>query len=128
MTTTETLAALIGLYFCAAGTGLLVERNSAAELARALVEQPVLGFLGGIIAFAIGGAIVGVHNDWHTLLAAIVSLVGWMSLLEGALMLACRKWFLGLFARLTLSSQVVTTFALGTIAAGVVLLATAVFG
>lgn len=128
MTTTETLAALIGLYFCAAGTGLLVERNNATELMRALIAQPVLGFLGGIIAFAIGGAIVGVHNNWDSLLAGIVSLVGWMCLLEGALMLACRKWFLGLFARLALSSQIVTMFALGTIAAGAALLATALFG
>ena len=128
MATTEILAALIGRYFCAAGTGLLVERSSATELVRALIAQPVLGFLGGIIAFAIGGAIVGVQNRWDGLLAGIVSLVGWMCLLEGALMLACRQWFLGLFARLVLSSQIVTIFALGTIAAGAALLATAFFG
>ena len=128
MTTTETLASLIGLYFCAAGTGMLVERNNASVLLRELIAQPVLGFLGGIIAFVIGGAIVAVHNNWDSLLAGIVSLVGWMSLLEGALMLACRKWFLGLFARLVLSSHVVTTFALGTIAAGAALLAAALLG
>jgi hypothetical protein len=62
MTTTHTLAALIGLYFFAAGVGLLVERNNAAELLRELTAQPVLGFLGGIIAFVIGGAIIGVHT------------------------------------------------------------------
>jgi hypothetical protein len=128
MTTTHTLAALIGLYFFAAGVGLLVERNNAAELLRELTAQPVLGFLGGIIAFAIGGAIIGVHNDWDTLLSGFVSLVGWMSLIEGALMLACRKWFLGLFARLTLSSSIVTTFALGTLLAGVTLVSAALSG
>jgi len=128
MTTTHTLAALIGLYFFAAGIGLLVERNNAAELMRELTSQPVLGFLGGIIAFAIGGAIVGVHNNWDNLLSGFVSLVGWMSLIEGALMLACRKWFLGLFARLTLSSSIVTTFALGTMLVGMMLVSAALSG
>jgi hypothetical protein len=121
MTTTHTLAALIGLYFLAAGVGLLVERDKASELMRDLTSQPMFGFIGGIMAFAIGGAIVGVHNNWNSLLSGFVSLVGWGSLLEGVLMLACRRWFLGLFARWTLSPSIVTAFAVGTLLAGAVL-------
>jgi len=128
MTTTHTLAALIGLYFLAAGVGLLVERDKASELMRDLTSQPMFGFLGGIMAFAIGGAIVGVHNNWNSLLSVFVSLVGWVSLLEGVLMLACRKWFLGLFARLTLSSIMVSAFGFGTLLAGTVLVWAAFIG
>ena len=92
------------------------------------MAQPMFGFLGGIIAFVIGGAIVGVHNNWNSLLSGFISLVGWMSLLEGVLMLAFRKWFLGLFARLTLSSSTVSAFALATITLGVVLISAAFIG
>ncbi len=125
LNTTQILAALIGLYFLAAGVGLLVDRNNAAELMKELTAQPMFGFLGGIIAFAIGGAIVGVHNNWNGILSGFVSLVGWVSLLEGVLMLACRKWFLGLFTRLALSPGVVTAFGLGTLIAGVALVSAA---
>lgn len=128
MTTTNTLAALIGLYFLAAGVGLFAERNNATQLMRELVAQPMFGFLGGIIAFIIGGAIVGVHNNWSSLLSGFVSLVGWAALLEGVLMLACRKWFLGIFARLTLSASTVSAFALGTFVLGAVLMLAAFIG
>jgi hypothetical protein len=119
---------LIGLYFLAAGIGLLVERESLSELMKDLTTQPMLGFLGGILAFAIGGAIVGVHNNWSSFLAGFVSLIGWVSLAEGVLMLACRKWFLGLFGRLTLSKGIVTAFGLGTIIVGLALVLAAFAG
>ena len=118
MTTTHTLAALIGLYFVAGGVGLLVDRNNASKLMRELTAQPMFGYLGGLIAFAIGGAIVGVHNNWNSLLSGFVSLVGWLSLLEGVLMLA----------RLTLSSIMVSAFGFGTLLAGVVLVWAAFIG
>ena len=128
LTTTQFLAGLIGLYFLAAGPGLLSDRNSFSGLLKELNTQPMLGYLGGIIAFAIGGAIVGVHNDWSSLLSGFVSLVGWISLAEGVLMLACRKWYLGLFTRIALSPGLVTAFGLGTLIIGVVLIATVFFG
>jgi hypothetical protein len=110
----------------AAGVGLLAERDNATQLMRELVAQPMWGFLGGIIAFIIDGAIVSVHNNWNSLLSGFVSLVGWAALLEGVLMLACRKWFLGLFARLTLSASTVSAF--GTLSLGTVLMLAAFIG
>ena len=129
LTTTQFLAGLIGLYFLAAGVGVLSERNNFSGLLKELNTQPMLGYLGGIIAFAIGGAIVGIHNDWSSLLSGFVSLVGWISLAEGVLMLAySRKWYLGLFTRIALSPGLVTVFGLGTLIIGVVLIATVFFG
>jgi len=122
LTTTQMLAALMGLYFLAAGTGLLVGRKELSAMFKDLSDQPVLGYLGGFIAFAVGGAIVAVHNNWSDFLSGFVSLIGWIALAEGVLMLACRKWFLGLFERLTLSEGFATAMGLGTLVAGIVLL------
>ncbi|MGI9464388.1 MAG: hypothetical protein ACR2OM_10630 [Aestuariivirgaceae bacterium] len=119
---TQTLAGLIGLYFLSAGVGLLLDRDGLAKMAEALTEQPMFGYLGAVIAFAIGGTIVAVHNDWSSYLAGFVSLIGWIALVEGVLMLAVRKWFLGLFLPMAQSASFVKAMGTGTLAAGLLLL------
>ena len=122
LATTLTLTTLIGLYFAAAGTGLLIERNNINAMFKQMIDQPMLGYLGGLIAFAIGSAMVAVHNDWSSGLAGFVSFIGWAALIEGVLMLSVRKWFLGLFANLTLSQPFITTIGAATTSVGLVLL------
>ena len=122
LSTTQMLAALIGLYFVSAGTGLLVERQNMSTMFKELSSQSMLGYLGGIIAFSVGAVIVAIHNEWSGLLAGFVTLVGWMALGEGVLMLAFRRWFLGLFEGWLLSPTIVSIFGIGTVLGGLVLL------
>lgn len=121
-TATQILAALIGLYLLAAGIGLLTDRKAVSKMLKELTEQPLLGYLGGVIAFVIGGAIIAVHNNWSSLLSGLVSLVGWISLAEGVLMLAFRNWFLGLWGRLTFSPGFVGAGGIASVVAGVLLI------
>lgn len=121
MTVTHILAALLGLYFIAAGIGFLRDRSVVATMFQGLKTQPMLGYLGGLIAFSIGGAMVAVHNDWSTWLASFVSLVGWAALIEGVLLLAVRDWFMGLFDGLLTSDSLLKGLGLATVAAGAVL-------
>jgi len=121
-TATQILAALIGLYFVAVGIGLLTDRKTLPKMLKELQEQPFLGYLGGVLAFVIGGAIIAVHNNWSGLLSGFVSLVGWVSLAEGVLILAFRKWFLGLWGRLTFSPGFVGAGGIASVIAGVLLI------
>lgn len=125
LTTTELLAAFIGLYFVAAGVGLILDRDSYAKMVTALVDQPVWGYFGGLFAFIIGSAIIAVHNDWTSVLSGFVSAIGWIALIEGVLILAARKWFLTFFASLSFSGSVVSGFGLTTGFIGVVLILSA---
>lgn len=122
ITTVLTLTTLIGLYFTAAGTGVLVERDNINGMLKQLIDQPMLGYPTGVVAFAIGGAILSVHNEWGDVLSAFISLIGWAALIEGVLMLAVRRWFLGLFAGLTFSTTTITAIGSATVLAGLVLL------
>lgn len=119
---TQSLAALIGLYFLAAGAGLLRDRDVVTGMFQELKAQPMLGYLSGVLAFAIGGAIVSVHNDWSTWLSSFVSLVGWISLLEGTLLLTARTWFLEMFEGLLTSDGVLKGMSVATLIAGAVLM------
>jgi uncharacterized protein YjeT (DUF2065 family) len=86
-TTTLALAKAIGIYAIAAGVGGLV----APERWRAMIEEmrtrPGLAYVTGAFTFALGAAIVLVHNVWTDPLAIAVSLIGWAAAVEGVILL-----------------------------------------
>lgn len=92
------LAILIGLYECAAGLAGLTGQIDWADLVAEFERAPGLTFVTGFLAFAIGGTMVMVHNHWTDPLAIIVSLVGWIALAEGLLVMV-RPAALMAFAR-----------------------------
>jgi uncharacterized membrane protein len=119
---TNVIAALLGLYMIAGGVGMLTDRDVWSRVIRDIAASPALGYIAGILAFAIGAAIVAVHNRWGTPLEIIVSLIGWAALAEGVLMLALRRPFIGLFARFVPSAAAGRIIAGLVAAAGSVLL------
>jgi hypothetical protein len=120
--TTQVIAALIGLYMLAGGVGMLTDHNVWSRVIKEFAGSPALGYLAGILAFAVGAAIVAAHNRWETPLEIIVSIIGWAALVEGMLMLAVRRPFLGFFARLAPSAAPARMIAGLIVAAGAVLL------
>jgi len=121
-TVTEVIAALIGLYMLAGGAGILADREVWSKVIREIADSPALGYISGILAFAVGAAIVAIHNRWGTPLEIVVSLIGWAGLAEGVLMLAARRPFIGFFARLAPSPAAGRIIAALIVAAGAVLL------
>lgn len=126
MATTNILAALIGLYFICGGLAMLNDRKVMAGMMQSLADQPVLGYFGGVMAFAIGGTILAVHSDWTGWLAGFVTLVGWVALAEGVLLIAARERFLNAVSKLNLDNHFGTVLSLGIIVLGGVLLTASV--
>lgn len=127
MAVTNMLAALIGLYFICGGIAIFSDRKAMAGMLQALNEQPVLGYYGGVMAFAIGGTILAVHSSWDGLLAGFITLVGWISLIEGVLLIAARRPFLQLVSNLRLEGHLGTVFGVATCCIGAALLATSLY-
>ena len=122
MTLTHLLASFLGLYFASASLGILLDRDGMQKMLPEYLENPALGYLGGILAFLTGAVIVSLHNDWSGLLEGFVSLIGWAALIEGVLMLAFRKWFMGLFAGWDLKGSLFTFFGAAVLLIGVLML------
>jgi hypothetical protein len=120
--TTQILAVFIGLYMVAVAIGLLTGRGSYATMIDELRDNTALGFLTGAFAFALGAAMVAVHNLWTGPLAIVVSLVGWAALIEGVLILAIRRRFLDLVKVVPLTGAAEVPFGIAIIVLGVVLL------
>ncbi len=90
-TLTEILARIFGLYMLAAGFGLALNSGNISKMIEEMQQSALAFYLGGLIAFAIGAAIVSLHNDFSGPLAIVISLFGWVALAEGVIMLAFPK-------------------------------------
>ncbi len=121
LSTTQILAVFIGLYMVAAGIGFLTGRGSYATLIDELRDNTALGYVTGAFVFALGAAMVAVHNLWTGPLAIVVSLVGWGALIEGVLMLAIRRTFLGLVKVFPLTPATLVPCGIAAIVLGAVL-------
>jgi hypothetical protein len=121
LSTTQILAVFIGLYMVAAGIGCLTGRGSYATLIDELRDNTALGYVTGAFVFALGAAMVAVHNLWTDPLAVVVSIFGWGALIEGVLMLAIRRTFLGLVKVVPLTPATLVPFGIAAIVGGAVL-------
>lgn len=81
------LAQVMGVYFIVSGIGALLNParlNSAMQEAK---RSYLLPYFDGAIALIVGLLIVLFHNMWDGLLASLVTLVGWIAVVEGVLLL-----------------------------------------
>ena len=111
---TEFLALVFGLYFIAAGIGLISNRFDYQAMLDELYENAALGYISAILVFALGVVVVRLHNDWTSFMAGFVSFVGCAMVIEGLLLLAFRRQFLGVFVNLNFSERLVCFFGIGT--------------
>ena len=102
-TLTQSVAFLLALYMLSAGIGLLTDSETFAGVLDDFIDSPALTYLAAIMAFALGGTIVFLHNLWNTPLEIIVSLIGWAALIEGILMLGFRRPFFTLVGAIPLN-------------------------
>jgi hypothetical protein len=85
---TRFLCSLIGFYFVLVSLCMLARREATVEIVEALIHNAPLMLMAGVIAVAVGLALVLSHNVWSGGAATIiVTLVGWAALGKGLLIL-----------------------------------------
>jgi len=82
------LSRLIGLYCIFVGLSMVTHRQLTVESVTALLQNPSMMWLLGVIALGAALAIVLTHNVWSGgTLAVIITLVGWLALIKSLLFL-----------------------------------------
>jgi putative exporter of polyketide antibiotics len=82
------LSRLIGLYCIVIALSMMTRRQATVETVTALLQNPSMMLIVGIITLAAGLAMVLAHNIWSGgALAVIVTLVGWITLVKSLLFL-----------------------------------------
>lgn len=82
------LAEVIGLYMIVVGIGGLTAPQRWRAMVEDLERSPGLVMALGFAVFAVGAALVLIHSIWRDPLSVIVTLIGYIALIEGALLLA----------------------------------------
>jgi hypothetical protein len=82
------LGKLFGFYLIAVSVAMFAHPQATVDIMKAIIQNPPLLFIVGIIGVTAGIAIVLGHNVWSGgALPIIVTLFGWISLTKGMLLL-----------------------------------------
>jgi len=84
MATSIFLARLIGPVMALVGVSVLANEAAFRKLAQEFLRSPALIFLSGMILMPAGLAVVLSHNVWVADWPVIVTLLGWLAVITGA--------------------------------------------
>jgi hypothetical protein len=79
------LAKLAGPVMLAVGIALIANTAALRAMANEVVHSEALIFISGILSMVAGLAIVIAHNDWTPDWRLIITLLGWLAAIGGAL-------------------------------------------
>lgn len=85
--TTLFLAQLIGPVMLAVGLGIFFSKEYYMKVYRHLENETLAVLMSGIAALIIGIVMVMSHNIWEGFIPTVVTLVGWLSILKGLMLI-----------------------------------------
>ncbi|PSO45740.1 MAG: hypothetical protein BRC25_01160 [Parcubacteria group bacterium SW_6_46_9] len=91
MISTLFLAKYFGILMLALGLVILFRHRLISQWVRKALLKPSVFFLTGVFEFMIGLLIVLGHQKWGSFTAGLVSVVGWLMLIESALYITLPK-------------------------------------
>lgn len=99
MSTSIFLARLLGPLLLLPGIGILVNPGAFRAMANEVVRSVTLIYLFGLVDFAAGLAIVLTHNVWIASWRVVITLIGWVMLIRGAVRIVVPEMVTGYAAK-----------------------------
>lgn len=91
MTTALLVAKIVGLAYIVIGLGILINKSYYQKLIDGFMKEESALYLGGLMSFVIGFLIVTYHNVWVNSWVVLVTIIGWLALIKGILLLLAPK-------------------------------------
>ena len=110
MSTSKTIAALLGPTLLATALMVLVNLDAMPTIIEELSNSPMLIVLAGYAAFVPGLAIVYFHNRWTGGWPVLITLVGWLSVIVGLIRMVFPVQLAGIMVKAGPSLHVVLPF------------------
>lgn len=94
---------VFSLVYLAIGIGITVNPAFYRKMFADFIENSAILYLGGIMALVVGFLIVAFHNTWVMDLSVIITIIGWMALIKGIVILILPK------AMISLSKSIISS-------------------
>ena len=107
MQTSIFLARLLGPLLLLAGAGIVLNPKSFRTMAGEVVRSVTLVYLFGFMDLAAGLAIVLTHNVWVASWRVLITLIGWLLLIRGAVRIVAPEIVMGYAAKVIRNKQVI---------------------
>ena len=78
---------IISIVYIAVGIGIFINPGFYKKLFEDFIENAAVLYLGGITALVVGYLILAFHNTWTMDLSVIITIVGWLALIKGVVIL-----------------------------------------
>jgi hypothetical protein len=98
-------ARILGPFLLAAGILLISQRDRMLSVVAALFQDDHLMVVAAFLSLAIGLTIVTLHDRWGGFTQVVISLLGWVTLVRGALLLFLPNIARGMAAHFVNSPQ-----------------------
>jgi len=115
------LARLLGPLLLFPGVGILLDRRAFRSIAKEVTQSLTLVYLFGLIDLAAGLAIVLTHNVWVASWRVLITLIGWVLLLRGAVRIIVPDTVMSYAATLIRNDHVFTVTGVLAVILGLVL-------
>jgi len=107
MATSIFLARLLGPLLLAVGAGILINPKPFHTMASEVVRSMTLVYLFGLFDFAAGLAIVLTHNVWAANWRVLITILGWLMLIRGAVRILAPEAIMGFAAKVIRNKQLI---------------------
>ena len=107
MQTSIFLARLLGPLLLLTGAGIVLNPKSFRAIAGEVVRSVTLVYLFGFMDLAAGLAIVLTHNVWVASWRVLITLIGWLLLIRGAVRIVAPETVMGYAAKVIRNKQVI---------------------
>lgn len=87
---------IFSLVYIAVGIGILINPDFYKKLFEDFIENSSTLYLGGITTLVVGYLILAFHNTWTKDLSVIITVVGWLALIKGIMILIQPKIIIAL--------------------------------
>jgi hypothetical protein len=121
MATSIFLARLLGPLLLAVGASILINPKPFQTMAGEVVRSITLVYLFGLFDFAAGLAIVLTHNVWVANWRVLITLIGWLTLIRGAVRVLAPEAIMGFAGKVLRKKQMMPVAAAVTGVLGLVL-------
>ena len=108
------------LVYISIGFGIVINGEFYKNMFEDFVGRPGVLYLGGVMALVVGYLLVAFHNTWTADLSVIITVLGWMALIKGVVILVCPKRMISLSKSLVEKKNFMRIEAVVAIVAGLV--------